>query len=149
MPNLDTDIRLEKAFREIFLDALIDADINISFQPHSDKITLPALAIKCLGGSEDSIESGNERLNILITLRSSAMLDATDLPDPVGSHQSVWGSILDVLWDDDLSGLLTASAHNITVFNSITRSRGPNNVIEQSFISEVSLNLSVSATSIA
>jgi hypothetical protein len=51
--------------------------------------------------------------------------------------------VLDVLWDSDLPTLLSGTTQEITVPDSIRISRGPNNTADQSFMSEVTVSLSV------
>ena len=145
----DVDTRLESALKEVLVDAGITIEIFTSFQDQSETKTLPSLSIKCLGGVEDSLDSGNERLSLVLDLRSSALKDADANPTPGATHKANWGAVLDVIWDSELADLLSATDQSLTVMDSIVRARGPNNTVENSFMSEITLNMSVAPSTIA
>ena len=145
---MNPDRLAETAIRQILIDGGITIPILKSFQDDTERIVLPSVSIKSLGGLTDPATSACERLTFVIELYSSAIKHTDDNPTPAETHLTNWDSVCEILLDDNVDELLSAAVADFTAFDSVVLSRGPNNTLDNRFISQMSMVLSASAADV-
>ncbi len=140
-----------------------EAEIRRSFSPITTSEALATtgiVVIRCLGGPEDGMNSGNERLSFSVRVLTPTYADDRDNPDSAGRdafevHRERVGMVFDVLKRSDIATLLTEAVENFTVFDSVQFRRGAQDVdrkekgIASRFISELIMTMSCAPSRIA
>lgn len=139
-PYNDLGEKAELALAAVLTAALTGvANIFTSFQ---DALETPKeaswVSIQCLGGPEDSSNSGNELLTFSVKVGTSATLAEGELPGAARTrHRTNCAKVFDVIKDTGLAASWSAGLADFTVFGDITVRRGANRIEDNWFVSEL------------
>lgn len=151
-PYTDLGEKGELALKAVLIAAasgIPDDQIFTSFSDDAETAGPAHVVINCMGGLEDGINSGNERLGFSIKIKSNADRLTDELAGtPRLRHLDYVARIVDQLKDTTLAALLSAAVVDFFVFNSITRRRGPMKTEDRKFVSEFILDFSCAPSDI-